>query len=48
MQNAHFHETIQNNKMNFDYKLKPGPCPTTNALKIMEMEGLPVHSVSSN
>ena len=26
----------------FDYKLRPGPCPTTNALKIMRMEGLPV------
>jgi DNA mismatch repair ATPase MutS len=29
-------------KMVFDYKLRPGPCPTTNALKIMRMEGLPV------
>ncbi len=26
----------------FDYVLRPGPCPTTNALKIMELEGLPV------
>jgi len=39
--NYHFEETIEGNKMRFEYKLKPGPCPTTNALKIMEMEGLP-------
>ena len=28
--------------MVFDYKLREGPCPTTNALKIMALEGLPV------
>jgi DNA mismatch repair ATPase MutS len=28
--------------MVFDYKLHPGLCSTTNALKIMRMEGLPV------
>jgi hypothetical protein len=27
--------------MSFDYKLMLGPCPTTNALKIMQLEGLP-------
>ncbi|MDX1636427.1 MAG: hypothetical protein R3281_00565 [Balneolaceae bacterium] len=42
LQNWHFEETIRNGKMSFEYKLKPGPCPTTNALTIMEMEGLPV------
>lgn len=42
LSNWHFEETIENGKMSFEYKLKPGPCPTTNALKIMEMEGLPV------
>jgi len=26
----------------FDYQLRPGPCPTTNALQIMQMEGLPI------
>lgn len=40
--NFHFRETIQDNKMAFDYKLHPGPCPTTNALTIMRLEGLPV------
>lgn len=41
LSNWHFAETIEGGKMSFEYKLKPGPCPTTNALKIMEMEGLP-------
>ena len=40
--NWHFEETIKEGKMHFEYRLKPGPCPTTNALRIMEMEGLPV------
>ena len=44
LHNWHFEETIENGKMSFKYKLKNGPCPTTNALKIMEMEGLPVKS----
>lgn len=42
LSNWHFEETIEGGKMSFEYKLKPGPCPTTNALKIMQMEGLPV------
>ncbi|MDR8390522.1 hypothetical protein NC796_05175 [Aliifodinibius sp. S!AR15-10] len=42
LSNWHFEETIRDGKMSFEYKLKPGPCPTTNALTIMEMEGLPV------
>jgi DNA mismatch repair ATPase MutS len=42
LSNWHFEETIKDGKMSFEYKLKSGPCPTTNALKIMEMEGLPV------
>lgn len=41
LSNWHFAETLEDGKMSFEYKLKPGPCPTTNALKIMEMEGLP-------
>lgn len=40
--NYHFREEIENGKMKFDYKIHKGPCPTTNALKIMEMSGLPV------
>lgn len=41
LSNWHFEETIEEGKMRFEYKLKPGPCPSTNALKIMEMENLP-------
>lgn len=42
LSNWHFAETIENGRMSFEYKIKEGPCPTTNALKIMKMEGLPV------
>ena len=40
--NFHFREEISDGRMVFDYRLRPGPCPTTNALKIMHMAGLPV------
>jgi hypothetical protein len=39
--NYHFKEMIKENKMIFDFKLTEGPCPSTNALKIMNIEGLP-------
>ncbi len=42
VRNYHFREDVKDGKMIFDYKLRPGPCPTTNALKIMQMEGLPI------
>ena len=38
----HFRETVDEGGLAFDYRLRPGPCPTTNALKIMAREGLPV------
>ena len=40
--NYHFRDAIADERMVFDYKLHEGPCPTTNALKIMALEGLPV------
>lgn len=40
--NYHFRDHVVDGRMAFDYTLRPGPCPTTNALKIMELEGLPV------
>jgi hypothetical protein len=40
--NMHFQETVAAGALSFDYKMRPGPCPTTNALRIMELEGLPV------
>jgi hypothetical protein len=42
IKNYHFREEVRRGKMLFDYRLRPGPCPTTNALKIMRLEGLPV------
>ncbi len=42
IKNYHFKEDIKEGKMIFDYSLNEGPCPTTNALKIMKLEGLPV------
>ena len=40
--NYHFRDAIADERMVFDYRLREGPCPTTNALKIMALEGLPV------
>ena len=40
--NLHFREEVSDGRMVFDYRLRPGPCPTTNALTIMRLEGLPV------
>jgi DNA mismatch repair ATPase MutS len=42
--NLHFREDVSNGRMVFDYRLRTGPCPTTNALTIMRLEGLPVDS----
>ena len=42
IRNYHFREDVREGRMVFDYQLRPGPCPTTNALTIMQMEGLPV------
>ncbi|NKB80369.1 MAG: hypothetical protein GKS05_00445 [Nitrospirales bacterium] len=40
--NVHFQETVAEGALEFDYQLRPGPCPTTNALRIMAQEGLPI------
>ncbi len=39
--NLHFRESInEKGEMEFSYRLHAGPCPTTNALRIMESEGI--------
>jgi len=43
IRNYHFKEDVIDGEMVFDYILREGPSPTTNALKIMQMEGLPVN-----
>ena len=45
--NDHFREDIHDGRMVFDYRLRPGPSPTTNALRIMALAGLPVPPESS-
>jgi hypothetical protein len=40
--NLHFRDEVRDGRLVFDYRLRPGPSPTTNALKIMRLEGLPV------
>lgn len=40
--NFHFRDAVLDGRLVFDYQIRPGPSPTTNALKIMALEGLPV------
>ena len=42
VKNYHFRDRVEDRKLVFDFLIRPGPSPTTNALKIMQMEGLPV------
>lgn len=42
IRNLHFREHVAEGRMVFDYILRDGASPTTNALQIMAMEGLPV------
>ena len=47
MTNVHFQETVGEKELRFDYQIRSGPCPTTNALRIMAMEGLPIPKENS-
>jgi hypothetical protein len=38
--NCHFEDTIEDGKLKFDYRLRPGIVQTSNALKLMEAVGL--------
>ncbi len=42
--NYHFQDQVLDGRLMFDYQIRPGPSTSTNALKIMQMEGLPVES----
>ncbi|GCE28435.1 DNA mismatch repair protein [Dictyobacter alpinus] len=42
IRNYHFKENIVDDQMIFEYRLRKGPSPTRNALRIMQMAGLPV------
>lgn len=39
---VHFRENVENGKMTFDYKLRPGPVSEGNALRLMQTVGLEV------
>jgi len=41
VRNAHFRDDVRDGLMSFDYTLRDGPCPTTNALRVMALGGLP-------
>ncbi len=40
--NYHFEDQVVDGEMSFDYRIRSGASPTTNALKIMRLAGLPV------
>ncbi len=42
MECLHFEEIIREGKMSFDYRLKQGPVHSSNALRILENEGIPI------
>ncbi len=42
LHNYHFRDDVSGGILTFDYQIRPGASPTTNALKIMALEGLPV------
>jgi hypothetical protein len=39
---CHLRESVQDGKMTFDYQLRPGPVSGGNALRLMQLVGLPV------
>ena len=39
---VHFRESVANGEMSFDYRLYPGPVTSGNALRLMQMIGIPV------
>lgn len=42
VQQVHFRESVENDKMTFDYRLRPGPVSAGNALQLMRIIGLDV------
>jgi ABC-type multidrug transport system fused ATPase/permease subunit len=42
IRNHHFRDEVAEGRLTFDFKLHRGPSPTTNALRIMRAEGLPI------
>jgi hypothetical protein len=42
LKNFHFKDEVVDGRMQFSYRKEHGPCPSTNALRVMQLEGLPV------
>lgn len=42
VQQAHFRESVRDDEMTFDYRLREGPVRAGNALRLMQLVGLPV------
>lgn len=42
LENHHFRDDVVDGLMSFSYEYRFGPCPSTNALKVMRTAGLPV------
>jgi DNA mismatch repair ATPase MutS len=42
LENHHFRDDVTDGVMTFSYEYRSGPCPSTNALKVMRAAGLPV------
>ncbi len=42
LSNYHFADQVRDGQLTFDYKLQTGVSPTTNALRIMRLAGLPI------
>jgi hypothetical protein len=44
---AHFEETVSDTEIHFDYKLKPGPAETRNAIHLLKLMGFDDDIVSA-
>ena len=44
--NFHFGDVVDEQGVRFDYQLRPGPCPTTNAIRLLEQTGFPAALVA--
>lgn len=40
--NVHFRDTLEDGRMSFDYRLRPGPATKGNAVELMKLAGVPI------
>lgn len=48
MENHHFRDDVTDGVMTFSYEYRRGPCPSTNALKVMRKAGIPVPEAAAS